>query len=340
METFVVFTTLTPQGRKRIKDDPDRLLRVRKEVERLGGRIVRQYATVGGNTDFVTVVEAPDHVAAARINAEISALGSVRIRAFPAIKLDRFQQLLKMQPYRTEPHRWQTSLWAQVVRRAGRYWTTTRYVRQYCKPLTVEGRENLDGFEGPAIVIANHSSHFDSPTVFAALPRRIADRLAMAAAADKFYASRKKRIWWQSLFQNAFPVHRGGGVKQLEYPMSLLRRGWSILIYPEGGRSKSGQIGRFKAGPTIMAMQAKVPVIPVYMEGLRAIMPKGARAPTPGPVRVRIGAPVWLTDVASVAEGTARLEDAMRAFAGQPPHRASEHAPAAEAEPAMAAGGG
>src|SRR5581483_868332 len=133
METFVVFTTLTPQGRKRIKDDPDRLLRVRKEVERLGGRIVRQYATVGGNTDFVTVVEAPDHVAAARINAEISALGSVRIRAFPAIKLDRFQQLLKMQPYRTEPHRWQTSLWAQVVRRAGRYWTTTRYVRQYCK---------------------------------------------------------------------------------------------------------------------------------------------------------------------------------------------------------------
>jgi 1-acyl-sn-glycerol-3-phosphate acyltransferase len=131
-------------------------------------------------------------------------------------------------------------------------------------------------------------------------------------------------------------------VKQLEYPMSLLSRGWSILIYPEGGRSKSGQIARFKAGPAIMAMQAKVPVIPVYMEGLRAVMPKGQREPRPAPVSARIGKPISLANASSVAEATAMLENAMRELAGQPPHHAPVPAPApveAEAAPAPAGGG-
>jgi uncharacterized protein with GYD domain len=246
MGTYIVFTKLTPQGRKNLHADPERLHAVTKQAEKLGARVLDQYATVG-QYDFVTMIEAADNATVQRIGAEISGLGTIQLRTFPAIKMDRFQQLLKIEPYRTEPHHWQTSVWARAVRRAGRYWTTTRYVNQYCKPLTVEGRENLAGHKGGAIVIANHSSHFDSPVVYSALPGNIRNRLAMAAAADKFYASRKKRVWWPSLFQNAFPVHRGGGVKQLEYPVSLLRGGWSILIYPEGGRSKSGQIARFKA---------------------------------------------------------------------------------------------
>jgi 1-acyl-sn-glycerol-3-phosphate acyltransferase len=214
-------------------------------------------------------------------------------------------------------------------------------VKQYLKPLTVEGRDNLDGFKGAAVVIGNHSSHLDSPTLYMALPGRIANKLAMAAAADKFYPHRKKRVWWPSLFQNAFPVHRGGGVKQLEYPLSLLKRGWSILIYPEGGRSKTGQIARFKAGPAIMAMQAQVPVIPVYMEGLRAIMPKGNKYPTPGPVTVRIGKPVYVhREAQSVAEALVLMENAMRELAGQPPHRAPSPQPSSAPEPASAPAGG
>jgi 1-acyl-sn-glycerol-3-phosphate acyltransferase len=134
-------------------------------------------------------------------------------------------------------------------------------------------------------------------------------------------------------------VHRGGGTKQLEYPLSLLKRGWSILIYPEGGRSKSGQIAKFKAGPAIMAMQGRVPVIPIYMEGLREVMPKGQREPRPAAVRARIGAPISLEGVASISDATAMLENAMRELAGQPLH----HAPAPTspaAEPAMSPAGG
>jgi 1-acyl-sn-glycerol-3-phosphate acyltransferase len=250
--------------------------------------------------------------------------------------MDRFQQLLKIEPYRTEPHRWQTSLWARAARRAGRPWVIDRHVKRYCQPLTIEGAENVRDFKGGAIVIANHSSHFDTPVVLSALPARIRGKIAIAAAADRFYAVRRKRTWWYSLFLNTFPVHRGGGTKQLEYPMSLLKRGWSILIYPEGGRSK-GAVQRFKAGPTIMAMAAKAPVIPIYIEGLRNVMPKGQRKPRPAAVNARIGAPVSLEGVTSVSDGTMLLENAMRALAGVPPHRAE--APAA-AETALASAGG
>jgi 1-acyl-sn-glycerol-3-phosphate acyltransferase len=339
MGTYVVFTKLTPQGRKNLHADPDRLKAVTRQAEKLGAKVTQQYATVG-QYDFVTMIEAEDNATVQLIGAEISGLGTMQLRTFPAIKMDRFQQLLKIEPYRTEPHAWQTSWWARIVRRIGRPFTTTRYVRQYCKPLTVEGRENLAGFKGGASVIANHSSHFDSPVVYSALPGRMRNKLAMAAAADKFYASRKKRVWWPSLFQNAFPVHRGGGTKQLEYPMSLLKRGWSILIYPEGGRSKTGQFARFKAGPAIMAMQAHVPVIPIYMEGLRNIMPKGNRNATPGPAMARIGKPVSLEGVTSVSEATAMLENAMRELAGLPPHRATAPATSAADAPAMASVGG
>ena len=333
MGAYVVFTKLRPEGRKRLAKNPQRFKEIRAEVEKHGAKITQQYSVMG-EYDFVTFIEAPGNDVIAKVGAEISSLGTMKNATFPAFGLDRFQELLKMEPYRTEPHAWQTSWWARAVRRVGRYWTTTRYVRRYCKPLTVEGRENLDGFRGPAIIIANHSSHFDSPTVYAALPGRIRNKIAMAAAADKFYASRKKRIWWPSLFQGAFPVHRGGGTKQLEYPLALMKKGYSILIYPEGGRSKSGQIARFKAGPAIMAMGGNAPVIPIYVEGLRAIMPKGDKYPKPGPVHVRIGKPVSLANAADVREATEMLENAMRELAGQAPH----HHPVPQAAAAELAG--
>ena len=339
MSTYVVLTKLRPAAGKTIDQHPERMGEISAQVKRLGGKIVMQYATLG-EYDFATFVEADDNAAIATIGAEISGLGTIRSTTLPAIEMGRFEQLLKIAPYRTEPHAWQTNLWARVVRRIGRYWVIDKHVRAYCRPFDVEGRENLKGFTGAAIVIANHSSHFDTPVTLNALPGHIRNKILVAAAADKFYGSRKKRTWWYSLFHSTFPVHRGGGTKQLEYPMALFKKGWSILIYPEGGRSKSGQVQRFKHGVAIMAMQCKVPVIPIYIEGLRDVMPKGQREPRPAAVRARVGAPVWLTDAASVPEGTTMLENAMRELAGIPPHHAHAAQLASVAEPAMASAGG
>jgi 1-acyl-sn-glycerol-3-phosphate acyltransferase len=230
--------------------------------------------------------------------------------------------------YSTHPHTWQTQLWARVARRIGRHWVISRHVKRHCQPFTIEGRDAIKGVKGPALIIANHSSHFDTPAAVSALPERLRSRTAVAAAADRFY-KRTKRGWWYSLFFNTFPIERhGGGSATLAYPTSLLRQGWSVLIYPEGTRSTNGQLGSFHHGVALMATQAKVPVIPIYTHGLREVMPKGQRSPRPAAVHVRIGAPVWVGDAPSIPEATARLEEAMRALIQAPPIDARE-APAA-----------
>jgi 1-acyl-sn-glycerol-3-phosphate acyltransferase len=331
---YVVFTKLTPDGRKEVQRDPERLTQVEAAAKRAGAQITRQFRVLG-EYDYVTLVRAPDNATASRIASEVSALGTVKLNVYPAIPIERFTQLLQLKAYRNEPHTWQTALWAQLVRRSSRRWVMTRHVHRFCKPFTVEGAESLRGVRGPAIIIANHTSHFDTPAVLRALPSHLRERTAVAAAADRFYRA-SQRSWWYSLFWNTFPIVRGGGAKALEYPKWLLDHGWSILIYPEGGRFKPGQVQRFHHGATIMAQFAKVPVIPLHLEGLHAIMPRGKRLPQPGPVRVRLGAPISLEGVASLPEGTALLENAMRDLAGIPARPAPP--PAAEAAQPQPAG--
>lgn len=202
-------------------------------------------------------------------------------------------------------------MWAGIVRRIGRRWVISRHIRRYCRPLLIEGGEEIRGLNGPALIIANHGSHFDTPVVLSVLPGRLRRKTA-AAAADRFYR-RAKRGWWYSLFLNSFPMERhGGGSATLEYPTSLLSRGWSVLMFPEGTRANCGAS---IDGAALMAIQAKVPVLPIFTEGLRDLMPKGQRRPQPAAVHVRIGAPVSLLGAATVADGTARLEDAMHRLA-------------------------
>lgn len=315
-QTFVVLTKLTPDGWEALTARPEEMERLEAEVQRLGATICQQYRVLG-EYDYVTVVEAADNVAAARIATEISALGTTRLNVYPAYSIARFQELLQIRAYRTEPHAWQTQLWARMLRRAGRHRVMLRHVNHFCRPLTIEAAEGVREFRGPCLIIANHSSHFDTPVVLAALPSRLREQTAVAAAADRFYRN-DKRTWWYSLFWNTYPIARGGGRGALDYSLQLLERGWSILIYPEGGRAKPGEVKRFHHGPAILAMQAKVPVVPVYIRGLAEVMPKGQRSPVPGPVGARIGAPLTLDGAGSIPDGTKLLEEGMRALAAEP----------------------
>ena len=159
------------------------------------------------------------------------------------------------------------------------------------------GGDNFDGLRGPAVFISNHTSHLDAQVVQRSLPRRYRRRVAMAAAADRFFVKGRKGITkspaWNSLAYNMFPIKRGGGRGALEYAEWLLSRGWSVVIFPEGGRSSGGKLARLRVGPAILAISQQVPVVPMYLEGLAAIRPKGSRAMQPGPVTVKIGAPLY-----------------------------------------------
>src|SRR5437868_9236773 len=89
---------------------------------------------------------------------------------------------------------------------------------------------------------------------------------------------------------------------------------------------------RIPPGP-LSAMQAKVPVIPIYIEGLRNVMPKGQREPRPAAVSARIGKPISLAGITSIGDATLLLENAMLELAGILPH----HAPVPSAVPAESA---
>lgn len=216
-----------------------------------------------------------------------------------------------------EPHRWALSLPARSFRRLARPFTVTRHVKRFCRPLTVEGQDTLRQLDSPLLIIANHTSHFDTVIVLHLLPNKIYDRTAVVAAADRMYRERIKGMW-HSLRYNAFPISRGGGRKALAYSQWLLTHNWSLLIFPEGRRSRTGELLPFHGGPAILALSQNVPVLPIYIEGAHRILPPGERYSRPAPVHVRIGQPLRFPEGTQIGEAKSMMEDAVRGLAGQP----------------------
>jgi uncharacterized protein with GYD domain len=89
MPTYILLSNLTDEGAETIKKNPARIKEVNKEIEALGVTVRNQYATLGP-FDFVNIVEAPDNETIARVSAELSARGSVRIQTLAAIPIDDF----------------------------------------------------------------------------------------------------------------------------------------------------------------------------------------------------------------------------------------------------------
>jgi long-chain acyl-CoA synthetase len=188
-------------------------------------------------------------------------------------------------------------------------------LRLVCRPLTIEGREHLASLRGPALLIANHASHLDSATVLSALPEGRRRRTAVAAAADYFFSDRKRALI-ASILLGAFPFHRTGPVAaSLAHCGDLADGGHSLLVFPEGTRSTTGQIAPFKPGIGLLARELGVPVVPIYLDGLFGILPKGRSMPRPGAVRVVVGAALRVDPGLSNAESAAQLEAALRALA-------------------------
>jgi long-chain acyl-CoA synthetase len=188
-----------------------------------------------------------------------------------------------------------------------------------CRPLRVEGREHLAGVSAPYLLVANHCSHLDTIVLLRALPRHLRRRLAVAAAADYFFERRGPALL-APLLLHAFPLARHGAIRpSLDYCHELVAEGWAVLVYPEGTRSPDGKPRPFKAGVGALAVELGVPVIPAYLTGPHACLPRGASRPRPGPVTVRFGRPLRFRRRAPVPRVAAELDAAVRALAGQSP---------------------
>jgi 1-acyl-sn-glycerol-3-phosphate acyltransferase len=184
------------------------------------------------------------------------------------------------------------------------------------------GRKQFDReLTPPVIFVANHSSHLDTPTILRAIPRKWRTRTAVAAAADYFYKSRWKAIGVSLLF-NTTPLGReGGGLGNgaFDHVDHLIDERWNLLIFPEGTRSRGGEIGKVRSGAAVIAAQHQIDIIPIYVDGTHAAMPPGQNWPKRRPgrlfsrrhkVEVRFGAPIAPRTV----EERKEVMDEVRAF--------------------------
>jgi len=193
---------------------------------------------------------------------------------------------------------------SSAVRRAG--WARTapvRGLREFVQvvgvksvmrnELSVEvyGLDELRHLTGPAVLVANHASHLDTAVLLSTLPSKRRRRTAVGIVGDYFFES-----WLRSsasaIAFNTFPIERKGAPTGTA--AGLLARGWSVVVFPEGTRSRDGFMRAFQMNAAQLAVQSQVPVIPVGILGTYAAMPRGSYWPLAGRPRVgiRYGPPI------------------------------------------------
>ena len=94
MAVYLMLTNLTDEGRKTVKEKPERIKEVNREVEKMGVKIISQYALLGGY-DFVNIIEAPDNQAIAKVAVDLGSRGTLQTTTLPALSVDEFINMLK-----------------------------------------------------------------------------------------------------------------------------------------------------------------------------------------------------------------------------------------------------
>jgi 1-acyl-sn-glycerol-3-phosphate acyltransferase len=191
----------------------------------------------------------------------------------------RAQELLPAAPQLDVP--WARSKPAVATREAVLR-VVLRPILNYYTRRRTSGRDNLSRLKAPVILVANHVSHLDTPVILAALPRRFRKRTVVAAATDYFYRNKLVATIVSVVF-NTVPMDRKGGGLEKEsagHVDRLLDRGWNLLVYPEGTRSRHGNTGRLRRGAAVLAARHRVQIIPIRVSGTRDAMPPGRFWPT------------------------------------------------------------
>lgn len=188
-----------------------------------------------------------------------------------------------------------------------------------------EGLENLVKLQSPVMLIANHVSYLDQPTIMFALPPELRYRTATAAWAEFFFpvaVAPLMRFWKKAAFEycailmSVFPLPQSSGFRaSMQHMGRLVDRGNSLLLFPEGERTENGTLLPFRQGLGVMVQELGIAVIPVAMKGLEEVMPRGSNWPKRGAVRVIFGEPIDFSGK-SAAEIVRDAEAAVKRLTG------------------------
>ncbi|MGB3563280.1 MAG: lysophospholipid acyltransferase family protein [Thermoanaerobaculia bacterium] len=153
--------------------------------------------------------------------------------------------------------------------------------------LEVAGRHRFD-FSQAHLVAANHESLIDIPTLFAALPTGL-----------RFLAKQELKqipfLGWYATTMGMVYIDRhdsGAAAASIDQVSDLLNEAESLVSFPEGTRSRSGEVEPFKTGVFVAAIKAGVPVVPVAISGAAQVLPPDGLRFRPGVIRVVIGRPI------------------------------------------------
>ena len=173
--------------------------------------------------------------------------------------------------------------------------------------VAVEGTEHLSA-TAAQIIVANHQSWFDILAVFSALPVEVRFVAKKELFAIPFFGSTLKALGHVRLDRTNLKA----AIAAYAVAAGFIRdQRLSVLVFPEGTRSRDGKLQPFKTGPFVLAIESGAPVVPVYVAGTFGILPKGSIRVRPSAVTVAVGAPLPTTGL--TIEDREALRDRTRA---------------------------
>lgn len=175
--------------------------------------------------------------------------------------------------------------------------------------VALEDEERLRAMlaRGPAVLVCNHESTLDVPVLLGWVP----GRFAFLSKAEVFSLP---LVGWCARMLGCIPLRRGDradAARALTHAEAAIREGRTVLIFPEGTRSRDGRVAHFKRGALVLAQRTGAPLITIAIDGSWALMPKGALVARPGSLALKAGRLVL------APEPTAALEALAEALRGE-----------------------
>lgn len=193
----------------------------------------------------------------------------------------------------------------------------------------IAGRENLRGVKGPLLVIANHIGDVDPGFILTALPARFRHHLAIGAGGEAleklrlpppdrgFFRGIYDRLQWALgvCLLNLFPLPREAGFRRsFAYAGEAVDRGYSVLVFPEGRHTTTGDLNPFRSGIGLLAHNLGIPVLPMRIDGLYEVKQSGKKFAAPHKITVRIGKPIQFAADADPEVIASRLYETVKAL--------------------------